>query len=76
MVLAIYVNQVSETFLRFSLLNKKLKKPFNYNRNVDNFQLHGAPLPINGMNFSTDLEPDIVGCDRFEQIVKLVSNVS
>lgn len=35
--------------------------------------MHGAPFAINGMNFSTDLEPDIVGCDRFEQIVKLVS---
>lgn len=25
------------------------------------------------MEFTTDLEPDIVGCDRYEQFVKLVS---
>lgn len=38
-------------------------------------QSHAAPFAINAnnMEFTTDLEPDIVGCDRFEQIIQLVS---
>lgn len=44
-----------------------------HQQNAHNFQLHGAPFVTNSMEFTTDLEPDIVGCDRFEQFVKLVS---
>lgn len=36
--------------------------------------MYAAPLAmnVNSMEF-TDLEPDIVGCERFEQMIKLVS---
>lgn len=39
--------------------------------------MHAAPFAMNAnsMEFTTDLEPDIVGCDRFEQFVKLVSGI-